>query len=76
MQTLINTASWKPVPVGLAGDAEFRVTRARLAKRLYVFGEIGLNSQGREEHKIAKQIGCQIPTNFDNQIILFTSFFT
>ena len=41
---------------------------------LYVFGKIGLNNPGRKEQKRAKKVGCQIPTDPDNRIILFTSF--
>ncbi len=55
MHKFFNDASWKPVPGGLAGDAEFRANRETLAK-VYVFGEIGLNNTGREEQKRAKQV--------------------
>ena len=59
MHKFIDTATWKPVPGGLAGDAEFRANSASLAK-LYAFGEIGLNNQGRseksQEQKRAKQV--------------------
>ena len=75
MQKFFADASWKPVPGGLAGDAEFRANRATLAK-LYVFGEIGLNNTGREEQKRAKQVGCYVPAvpaESDNRIILFAS---
>ena len=73
MQKFIDSASWKPVPGGLASDAEFCANRARLTM-LYVFGKIGLNNPGRKEQKRAKQVGCQIPTDPDNRIILFTFF--
>jgi hypothetical protein len=72
MQKIFADASWKPVPGGLAGDAEFRGNRATLAK-LYVFGEIGLNNTGREEQKRAKQVGCYVFAESDNRIILFAS---
>ena len=59
MEKLFDSATWKPVPGGLAGDAEFRANSASLAK-LYAFGEIGLNNQGRseksQEQKRAKQV--------------------
>jgi hypothetical protein len=69
IQNFINTASWKPVPGGLAGDAEFRANRATLAK-LYVFGERGLNNPGREEQKRAKKVGYAYS---DNRIFLIVS---
>ena len=75
MQKFFADASWKPVPGGLAGDAEFRANCETLAK-LYVFGEIGLNNTGREEQKRAKQVGCYVPAvpaESDNRIILFAS---
>ncbi len=74
MPTLINTASWKPVPGGLAGDAEFCANSATLAK-LYVFREISLNNPGREEQKRAKQVGCHIPAYSDNLIIFIATLF-
>ncbi len=72
MQKFFADASWKPVPGGLAGDAEFSANRETLAK-LYAFGEIGLNNTGREEQKRAKQVGCYVPAESDNRIILFAS---
>ncbi len=54
------------------GSAEFRANRETLAK-LYVFGEICLNNTGREEQKRAKQVGCYVPAESDNRIILFAS---
>jgi hypothetical protein len=76
MPTFINTASWMPAPGGLAGDAEFRrlffANSATLAK-LYVFREIILNKPGREEQKRATQVGCHIPTDSDNLIILIAT---
>jgi hypothetical protein len=50
MQKFFADASWKPVPGGLAGDAEFRSNRETLAK-LYVFGEIGRTTRGARSRK-------------------------
>ena len=74
MQKFIYSASWKLVPGGLTSDAKFCANRGRLTM-LYVFGKIGRNNQGRKEQKRAKQVGCQIPTDPDNRMILLLPLF-
>ena len=60
MQKLIGSASWKPVPGGLASNPDFK-RMSVTCTLLYQFGAIGLNNAGREEARIARKVGYGFP---------------